>query len=213
MKAYKDLIFDIDGTLIDTERVVLTELDELLRNEYGIEIPYEDLKVTLGIPMIKGLEALGFEGEKKEEIHDKWQKRLDIAEATVKPMPQIPELLPKLRDLGYRLGIVTSRDRPSIEDSPSIHPLLPYMDFVVTSDMTENHKPSGDPIRRYLDEVGGDNAHAMYIGDSVYDMKSAKDAGVTAAMAGWGAAAGGRELADVVLTNPDSLLEYLAKEK
>ena len=106
---YKHIVFDIDGTLIDTEYAVLHSLQETIKGLSGREIPCSELRFALGIT---GTDAL-----KKLEIKDTsyaielWDKNMRNYTNTIKVFDGITELLKNLLSLDYKMGIVTSKTR------------------------------------------------------------------------------------------------------
>ena len=106
---YKHIVFDIDGTLIDTEYAVLHSLQETIKGLSGREIPCSELRFALGIT---GTDAL-----KKLEIKDTsyaielWDKNMRNYTNNIKVFDGIIELLKNLLSLDYKMGIVTSKTR------------------------------------------------------------------------------------------------------
>src|SRR5699024_10472546 len=79
--------------------------------------------------------------------------------------------------------------------------------YIISASDTENHKPHPDPLLFCLKELGADKNETVYIGDSIYDMQSAKSAGIKFALALWGSKTiKGFETADYILNKPRDIL-------
>ena len=96
-------------------------------------------------------------------------------------------MLPTLRLEGRRLGIVTAKRSETVRLAFDRLPELEAnFDVVVTADDTERHKPSPDPILEAIGRLGATPDDAAYVGDSPYDVRAAKAAGVFAVAVAWG---------------------------
>lgn len=110
---YKNIIFDVDGTLIDTETAVLKTW-QLTLKQYGYDYSLTDLNVILGIPTTKGLEKL------KVTVDDNYEKQWISNYEQFKHMMNyfdgIQSMLNSLKERGIVLGIVTSRRQKELDD-------------------------------------------------------------------------------------------------
>lgn len=181
---YKHIVFDIDGTLLDTEYAVLHSLQETIMAMSGREIPCSELKFALGIT---GTDAL-----KKLEIKDishtikLWDKNMCKYADTIKVFDGITELLKNLLNLDYEMGIVTSKTREEFVHDFCQFGINHYFKTIICADDTQEHKPNAAPLLKYMELSKADHGEVLYIGDSKYDSKCAENAGIDFALAVWG---------------------------
>ena len=183
MTKYKHIIFDIDGTLIDTEYAVIHSLIETVTEITGSTPQYENLKFVLGITGRKALEQLKIQDiEKGLKL---WDINMKLYQHTIKPFPNIKECLSALMQKGYSLGIVTSKRR--IEYQLDFEPLglAKYFTTVICADDTHEHKPNAAPLLAYLAKANVNIQDSIYIGDSIYDIQCATNAGMDFGLALW----------------------------
>ena len=173
---YKHIVFDIDGTLIDTEYAVLHSLQETIKELSGRKIPCSELRFALGIT---GTDAL-----KKLEIKDTsyaielWDKNMRNYTNTIKVFDGIIELLKNLLSLDYEMGIVTSKTRDEFTHDFCPFGISHYFKTIICADDTQEHKPNAAPILKYVELSKTDHSKVLYIGDSKYDSKCAENTGI-----------------------------------
>lgn len=204
----RHFIFDIDGTLINTEKAIIKGLQELLLEEKGIRYAPEQLYFCLGIPGRQALLQLGIEEGVAEKLK-RWDAFYNSHAADVSIYPDIPQVLENLRAKGIILGTITSKNQEEYD-----HDMIPlglgaYFTISVTSSDTSEHKPSPGPMLYYLKKAGISPEQAVYIGDSTYDMQCAGSAGVTRALALWGCKNPESIAADVRLAEPLDILKLV----
>lgn len=204
---YSYIIFDVDGTLIDTEKAVEESYRCAMLEETGRKLTKEDLSKAYGIPTAQAFGRLGVINV--ERACQRYYDCLFRAFKNVRPFDGVAEMLAGVKELGLGSGIVTSRNRSEVANDPSLQGLLKYVDHVICVEDTERHKPEAEPVLKLLEAAGRDRSEAVYLGDTYYDFKCAKNAGVSFALAAWGAGRIDGIEADYVLNEPKDLLHIL----
>lgn len=203
---YKNVVFDVDGTLINSEQMILKSLQKALLEE-GIKKTTNDLKFVLGIPGKIALSRLLIKNS--VVIGEKWNEyMLDFSNETT-IFSGIIEVLDTLQSNGIKLGIITSKTKKEYEDDFMKFNLHKYFDLVICADDTKKHKPDGEPMEKYLKIMNIKKEDTIYIGDSVYDMQCAKNAEVDFALALWGAYEADKIDSIYKLENPKDILNIL----
>ena len=203
---YTHIVFDIDGTLLDTEYAVLHSLQDTLREMSDMDIPISDLTFCLGITGADALEILKIPD--KETVLSRWEKNLSGYQDTIRIFPGITRLLDALSARGYELGIITSKTKKEFEEEFCSSGIRDYFHHVVCSDDTTEHKPSPAPIQKSMEISGTAPSQLLYIGDTAYDKKCSEGAGADFALAVWGNSSG-NVIAKYALERPSDLLNYL----
>lgn len=187
MAKYRHIVFDVDGTLIDTRDCILYSLQEMLEAVKGEHYEIEDLKFVLANTSVKNMHLLGVEEEKITAAVEMWveneEKNIDM----IRIFDGIEELLAKLEAAGCTFGIVTSRTRAELELVFDGLPIRKYFSVYICADDTKEHKPAAEPLIKYMELTGAKKEETVYIGDSGSDMGCAANAGVDGIHAIWGA--------------------------
>lgn len=202
---YKHIVFDVDGTLIDTEYAVLHSLKDLLKEEYNRDYKIEELEFALGITgeaAIKQLEISDI-----ERTVDLWNDKLNKYKESVCVFNGIEELL-KVLSQNHKLGIVTSKTKEEFEEEVTHFGLNKYFGVIICADDTEKHKPNPEPLLKYMELANAKNKETIYIGDNIYDMQCAKASKVDFAFAKWGNKRQNIE-AKYTLSQPSELFNWI----
>ena len=201
---YNFIIFDVDGTLIDTEKAVEESYRCAFFKQAGRQLTREEISKAYGIPTVLAFERLGV-----SDVDSACQIYYDClfkAFKKVKPFEGVAEMLAEVKRLGLGSGIVTSRNRSEVANDSSLQCLLKYIDHVICVEDTQKHKPDAEPVTRLLEIAGRDRSETIYLGDTLYDYMCAKNAGVKFALAAWGASRTDGIEADYVLQRPWDLI-------
>lgn len=211
MRKHKHIIFDIDGTLIDTEEAILQSLKDTVWEMLHKDIEKRELKFALGIPGSVTLRKLGITDA--ERANDRWNKHLMKYKSQIRLFDGIPQLLDNLKINGYKLGIVTSKTRNEYTtDFAAPFALSDYFCIVICAEDAPRPKPSPKPLLAYLNASNINTDDAIYIGDTIYDSLCAQNAGLDFGLAAWGNAATQGISADYIFKSPADVLSFTARK-
>ncbi|WP_054749567.1 HAD family hydrolase [Lacticaseibacillus thailandensis] len=205
---YATILFDIDGTIIDTEDVIIGALQDALVQTIGMHKTHDELLYSLGIPSDQTLKALDLTATEQKQVDKVWTELTADRQTQVHVFANMRRTLAHLQHRGIMMGIITAKTASELEHEFTWFGLNDYFDTIVTYSPDIAPKPAPDPLLRALAELPADHGRTLYIGDTVTDMQSAKAAHVDFAVATWGAHnLAGFTDADHFLTRPESILD------
>jgi pyrophosphatase PpaX len=209
---YETVLFDLDGTLIDSGSMILASLRHATRSVLRREIPDEQLLAAVGGSGLRDQMTV-LDAERADELVAAYRDHNEPLHAALQGFPDVERVLKMLRAGGRKLGVVTAKRRATVELAFAFIPLGELFDTVVGWDDTARHKPHPDPLLVALDRLGAEPADAAYVGDSPFDVRAAKAAGVFAVAADWGRIHPRERLEaerpDALVTHPEELLGLL----
>jgi len=183
----KAILFDLDGTVLDTQDLILHSMKHAFTAVLGADaLPADETLLSMvGIPLREQMER--FSPEHSEQLLAAYlEKNLEVQDSMLKGFSGTEAALAALIESGYRLAIVTSK-----RNAPAVHGLdmmglTDYFEFVLGSDDTAEHKPKPGPLLDAARLMGLDVHDCAYVGDSPYDMLAARAANMLAVGALWG---------------------------
>jgi pyrophosphatase PpaX len=180
------ILFDLDGTLIDTIELIRISFRHATKTVLGHELPDEVTMRNVGQPLIEQFRDMAPEhAEELLAVYREYNHRRH--DELAREYPGTLETLEKVRRKGLPMGIVTSKGTVAATMGVDRFGLREYMDVIVTADDVERHKPDPYPVRFAASQLGADIGYCMYVGDSPHDMQSAVAAGAISVAALWGA--------------------------
>lgn len=192
------VLFDFDGTLVDTTELIYQSLRHATKEILGVELSREVLMANVGQPLPGQMVALvekeyAAQGETNDlasELLESYRlHNQEHHEALIRKFPNVEETLSRLRQVGVKIAVVTSKRRPSVEMAIETFPELGEVsDHFITMEDTEEHKPHPAPLLKGLELLGDvPVSEAAYVGDSPHDVEAARAAGLTSVAVSWGA--------------------------
>lgn len=204
---YKCFIFDIDGTILDTEIVVLKSLQKALEME-GLVFPLEDLRFALGIPGENALSLLPISNPKRV-LHN-WIQLGESYFNEISVFSGLREVILFLSCCDVKIGIVTSKTKQEYIDGFEPFGLTDYFNHYICADDTDRHKPHPEPPQKCITHLKSKPEETIYIGDTQYDLQCAKSAGADFGLAYWGTKnIEGFQEADHIFYKPTDILSTL----
>jgi pyrophosphatase PpaX len=181
------VLFDLDGTLIDSVRLILDSYHHTMR-AHGLAARTDDDWLTgLGTPLSVQFADWGNDPETLQALIATYRDyNLEHHDRMVTVYPGVVEAVQAIRAAGVRTGLVTSKNRKGALRGLGLAGLESMMDVLVCADEVTNPKPHPEPVEKAVKMLGGILRETIYVGDSIHDMQSGRAAGVLTAAALWG---------------------------
>jgi pyrophosphatase PpaX len=185
LPGYKAVVFDLDGTIVDSVELIVSSFQHAIREVLGREVGRDEAIANVGRPLRE--QMIMFSPEHADELvasyrefnHREHDRMLTLYDG-------ILNLLHGLQRAGIKLGLVTSKSRYTTQMAFDLTGIESYFDEAICADESPRNKPSPDPILLCLERLGVQPGDAAYVGDSPADMQAAKAAGVVAIGVTWG---------------------------
>lgn len=178
----KAVIFDVDGTLIDTVDLHAAAWVEAFRH-FGIETRYEDVRDQIGkggdqlMPVFVPQEELERQGKELETYRSELFKREYLPRA--RPFPGVRALFERIRGAGGTVALASSCKEDEIEHYKKLADIADLVDAATTSDDAERSKPQPDIFQAVLERIKPLTARdAVVVGDTRFDAEAAVKAGI-----------------------------------
>lgn len=181
------VLFDLDGTLIDTIALLLASVHAAFDGHDGPAPTEEEWIAGIGTPLWIQLAQFARDESEIRTLTDRYRafQRREHDRLTA-PYPGALDAVRQLHDRGHPLGIVTSKSNEMMNRSLVHTGLAPYMSVAIGADACTRHKPDPFPVELALQSLGYSPHEAVFVGDSPHDVNAGNSAGVTTIAALWG---------------------------
>ena len=179
------VLFDFDGTVVDSGAIILASMRHATRAVLGQEYRDEELLQAVGGPGLEAQMAV-FAPDRVDELVRVYRAHNEPLHDELEACLGMEDVLVRLHERGRRLGIVTAKRRSTVELAFARVPIAHLFETVVGGDETERHKPDPQPLLLAAQRLGVEPQTCTYVGDSPFDIRAAKQAGMSSVAVTWG---------------------------
>ena len=179
------VLFDFDGTVIDSGAIIIASMRHATKTVLGREIPDEELgRAVGGSGLIEQMRLI--DPARVDELVACYREHNEPLHSELTECAGMSDVLTTLKEEGRRLGVVTAKRQETVRLAFSYLPLERFFDVVVGSEDTERHKPDPAPLVHALELLDAEPDDAVYVGDSPFDIRAAKSARLHSIAVTWG---------------------------
>ncbi|TFE03885.1 pyrophosphatase PpaX [Jeotgalibacillus salarius] len=199
------VLFDLDGTLIDTNDLIISSFLHVMDHYYPGEYSREDVLQFMGPPLVDSFQTLN--PERTQEMVDYYRAyNLKMHDELVTPFEGVKETVQTLHEQGIKMAIVSTKRNDMVRRGLKLMKLDQYFDVVIGLDDVEHAKPHPEPLQKALDALGSKAEHAIMVGDNHHDIEGGQNAGTITAGVEWTS----KGIAYLETYNPDFMLKEMS---
>jgi len=211
MKKYRAIIYDLDGTLLNTFDMNMYPLIQIIKEELNEDWKIEDVSKFYAYTGMKVLDELKIKN--KEETYKRWVKYVNEYEDGAILYEGVDEVL-KILNQYFLQAIVSSKQKDQYQIDVVSKGIDQYMKVVILEEDTIQHKPDPEPLLTCINRLGIACEEALYIGDTYFDYLASKNAGIDFGYAKWGSVSDvGIDEPTFVFEKPQDLLNLIVNIK
>lgn len=187
MPQFDTVLFDLDGTLIDSVDLIVDSYDHTFRTHGLPRRSRDEILAGMGTP----LRAVFGTMSDDDATIDSWiatyrEYNLTHHDARIHAYPEVVAMVQRIAAGGRRLGLVTSKNRAGAQRGLNLIGLGAAMEVIIGADDVVHPKPHPEPVERALNALGASRERCLFVGDSHHDVLCGRSAGVRTAGVTWG---------------------------
>ncbi|MFD1848998.1 pyrophosphatase PpaX [Oceanobacillus bengalensis] len=177
------ILFDLDGTLIDTNELIIESFKHTF-NHYNLDYTREEIIEFNGPPLYETFKNI--DPDRIDEMIDVYRgHNLQVHDQYVEAFPKVVETLEELKKREIKLGIVTAKMMDSVGKGIRIAGLEGMFDTIVSLDDVTHPKPHPEPVLKAMKALDAKAGTTLMVGDNSHDIESGQNAGVRTAGVAW----------------------------
>lgn len=177
------ILFDLDGTLIDTNDLIAESFVYTFK-QYGLDYTKDEVQIFNGPPLIDTFEKINYE-QSQEMFQTYIEHNLYHHDYYVKAFPYVVDTVKKLRKQGIKLAIVTSKMKENAKRGIKISGLDGMFETIVALDDVTHAKPHPESILKAMEELNANKETTLMVGDNSHDIEAGHNAEIRSAGVSW----------------------------
>jgi HAD superfamily hydrolase (TIGR01509 family) len=215
------LLWDVDGTMIDTTVLIASSLGYMYRKFYKVEVPFDELRGLIGLALFEQATLYGDPAEHGTDLQtvmDDYIRHYEARKHEEVILQPVVEVLIEGKRRGFPTALFTSKNDEEISNTLPRLGIANYVDAIVSADSAPRPKPNPDGLLLAMERLNispADAGRCLFIGDTVHDLKAGRAAGVRTVGVTWGAAGRKRleaEQPDFLCDDTDELRRCLFRQ-
>ncbi|WKA55939.1 pyrophosphatase PpaX [Planococcus shixiaomingii] len=204
-KPITTLLFDFDGTLLDTNELIIQTFLSVLGRHYPGRFSREEVLHFIGPSLKQTFETI--DPERTEELIEEYRTlNKTLHDDLVAEYDGVPETMRLLKARGLKMAIVSTKRRETILHGLNLMGITDVFDVIIGLDQVNQPKPDPEPLELALELLGSTREEALMIGDNSHDIDGGKNAGVRTAGVAWSA----KGEAFLASLEPDFMLQHIS---
>ena len=212
---YELIVFDMDGTILDTLEDLKNSMNHTLKLHNMPERTLDEIRSFVGNGIRRLIELAVVEGtcsEKIDEIHKDFMKHYEVHCADfTRPYNGVNDLIKTLRNRGYKTAVVSNKADAAVQDL-CIQYFPGLFDLAIGERPEIAKKPAADMVNLALEQLQVSKENAVYIGDSDVDVATARNSNLDMIAVDWGFRTRKflmEQGAETIVSNPEEILELV----
>jgi pyrophosphatase PpaX len=202
--GYKGVLFDLDGTILDTTDLIIQSFRYSFNKHYNREPDIAVAKAYFGRPLREALEVMA-PGDEDQVLKTYREYNLIHHDRLAKSFAGVAEVLRDMYNDGVLMGIVTSKTHQTALRGLKLFDMDKYFPVIVGFEQCRYHKPHPEPVQLGVAGLGLEPGECLMVGDSPFDIISARSAGVKTVAVRWSEV----PWEDVMAAQPDFVIETI----
>lgn len=177
------ILFDLDGTLIDTNALIVASFKHTFER-FQLDFTDEEIIEFNGPPLIETFRKI--DPARVEEMVATYRTHnFEVHDQYVTAFPKVAETLEELKDMDIKLGIVSTKMASGVRKGLEKTGLVDYFDAIISLDDVTHPKPHPEPVLKAMELLGAEGSSTIMVGDNSHDIEAGNNAGVRTAAVSW----------------------------